>query len=106
MTTTSTTSTARIVKLQRRPSSVYGNPRFRVTLDDGRTLTTEPNSSLAYAIENPDISGSSRDMRENGWLPPLLTVTVNGHGNITHAVPVYPGRHGEMIAAADGTVQA
>ena len=48
----------KVTNLKRLPSSVYGNPRWEVTLtdDDGieHLTATSPNAMLAYAISNAE----------------------------------------------------
>lgn len=43
-----------IASLERMKLSTNGNPRFRVTFTDGTVAQTQTDSSIAYAIENPE----------------------------------------------------
>ncbi len=81
-----TTVTARIVGITRLRSSSMGNPNYSLTLDTGAVIRTSSNSSIAYAINNPEYTGSPRWNIE----PPLLTLTLDKRGHVTHAVPVGP----------------
>lgn len=60
---------------ERMPSSVNGNPRYRVTFTDGTSAPTQPDSGWAYGAENPEHLG----------VP--LEVHYNGRGHITYARP-------------------
>lgn len=42
-----------IVSIERIKNSIYGNPNFRVTLDNGNSYRTSSDSSVVYEIENP-----------------------------------------------------
>lgn len=68
-----------ITSLERLRLSVNGNPRFRVTFDNGLTAQTQSDAGFAYAIENPEY----RDVP--------LDVTLTRAGRISH------------IARSDGT---
>lgn len=46
--------TATIIALERLRLSVNGNPRFRVTFDNGTVAQTETDASIGYSIENPE----------------------------------------------------
>ena len=46
-----------ISSLERLKLSTNGNPRFRVTFTDGTVAQTQTDSSIAYAIENPEYRG-------------------------------------------------
>ncbi len=37
--------------------SASGNPRFRVTLTDGRVFDTVPDYAINYGIQNPEFRG-------------------------------------------------
>lgn len=56
-----------ISHIERKLSSVYGNPRFRVHFTDGTWLFTQPDAGIAYGIENPEYQGR-----------PLLIETARG----------------------------
>lgn len=86
------TLVARIRYIERIRGSVNGNPRFALTVempgDPERTgdawrpplvIKTEPDSGLAYGIENPEYVGTRH---EPG---PWLTLTLNGRGNLIAA---------------------
>lgn len=46
--------TGTIVKLDRMNGSVNGNPAWRITLDGGEVLRTQSDSSISYALNNPE----------------------------------------------------
>ena len=48
------TVTGKVVATKRVGTSTMGNPTFMVTLDNGEMYRTMSNTSLAYAIENPE----------------------------------------------------
>jgi hypothetical protein len=53
-----------------------GNPRYRLTFDDGTSAPLQPDSSIAYGINNPEYrSGPVR-------------VTFNGRGHVTYVKTV------------------
>lgn len=79
-----TKTTGRIVKTTRRPSSANGNPRFALTLDDGRQLVTATDAGIAYAIENPEYVGS----KHRGIPAPVVSFTLNARGYVVAAEPV------------------
>ena len=83
---TDRTFTARVVKMERMRSSVNGNPRFRIYLDNGEDYPTQPDAMFAYGAENPEIQGTWRD-REAGTAP-LVEWHVNGRGHITYGKPL------------------
>lgn len=56
--------TAKISVIERMTSSVYGNPRFAITFDNGASHPTAPDSGFAYGIENPEY----RDVPVSIWL--------------------------------------
>jgi len=43
--------TATVTHLRRMNNSVNGNPRYEVSFDNGRTLTTSSDHSFVYGIE-------------------------------------------------------
>ncbi len=47
--------TKRITELKRLNSSVNGNPRYRVTFDDGSSAITQSDAMFCYAITNPEM---------------------------------------------------
>jgi hypothetical protein len=51
------TTTGIIAHLERLSSSVQGNPRYRVTLEDGRVFTTQSDGQVGYLIGNPEYRG-------------------------------------------------
>jgi len=56
---------------ERRPSSVYGNPRFRFWFEDGTVHDGMHNAGWAYAVGN-------REMREGS----TVEITLTRAGNI------------------------
>lgn len=62
----------RITQIGRMTSSKNDNPRFRVTIDGYGQFPTQPDASIAYAIENPEYRG-----RE-------VKIHLNGRGHIVH----------------------
>jgi hypothetical protein len=72
MTNNDRTETKTIVGIDRMSSSRNGNPRYRLTFDDGTSAPLQPDSSIAYGINNPEYrSGPVR-------------VTFNGRGHVTY----------------------
>lgn len=43
-----------ITLLEKLPSSFTGNPQYRVTLDNGNSYQTAPNSMVAFDIESKE----------------------------------------------------
>lgn len=76
MTRKSITYTATIERLERLKLSVNGNPRFKIYFTDGRTATTQSDTSLSYSLENP----------ENIGVP--VTVTATPAGRVWNVEPV------------------
>lgn len=48
------TVTGRVTATEHVSTSMYGNPAYNVTLDNGETYRTMDNAMLAYAITNPE----------------------------------------------------
>ena len=67
--------TATILTIERERSSRNGNPRWRVTFDNGTSMRTEVDGSVGYGIEN----------RENRAGP--VDVWIDRRGNITYLRP-------------------
>lgn len=65
-----------IERLERMPSSHYGNPRFRVFFTDGTSAATAPDVMWAYGAENRDEIGVPTE------------VHTDGRGNVTFCKPV------------------
>lgn len=63
---------ATIIGLERLRNSVNGNPRFRVTLDNGTIAITQSDAAINYGIANPEY----RDVP--------LRVTFTKAGRISH----------------------
>lgn len=63
--------TAQVVAIERKRSSVNGNPRFLVTFDNGQSLPTQVDGSVGYSISNPEHKGTRQDV----WVE---------RGNIVH----------------------
>lgn len=55
--------------LERLKNSVNGNPRYRVTFNDGTKFLTAPDASIGYTIGNSEFDGH-------------VDITVNGRGYI------------------------
>jgi hypothetical protein len=62
--------------VERMPSSVNGNPRYRVFFTNGTSAPTAPDASLAYGIEN------------RGMLGVPKRVIFDGRGNVTYMNPI------------------
>lgn len=48
------TVTGRVTATKHASTSMYGNPAYCVTLDNGETYRTMDNAMLAYGITNPE----------------------------------------------------
>jgi hypothetical protein len=57
-----------IVRVERLGTSVYGNPYFRLHLEDGTSVRTQINASISYSVEN----------RENLNRPVIISTTKAG----------------------------
>lgn len=57
-----------IESTERMRSSVNGNPRWRLHLKGGGTMTTQPDAMVAYGINNPGMIGA----------PVIITATPSG----------------------------
>lgn len=86
---TDTTFTARITRIERMKSSAYGNPRFMLTFDTGKSYPTQPDAMLAYGIENPEYRDGP------------VEVTLNGREHVTYVRPVSAAT---AVENSDGTV--
>lgn len=64
--------TATITHIERMKSSHYGNPRFMLTFDNGKSYPTQPDAMIAYGIENSEY-------REGP-----VEVTLNGRDHVTY----------------------
>jgi hypothetical protein len=69
---TMNTFQSKIKGITRAQSSKYGNPAYFISFENGMRLRTQTDSSIAYAISNPEF----RDA--------LVEVTTNKSGRITH----------------------
>ena len=67
--TSGSSLTAVIAKVERRPSSVNGNPAKALVLSDGQVLTTSPDASCAYGIGD-------------NWRGVPATLYLNAHGMV------------------------
>jgi hypothetical protein len=79
MTNNDRTETKTIVGIDRMPSSRNGNPRYRLTFDDGTSAPLQPDSSIAYGINN-------REYRSGP-----VRVTFNGRGHVTYVKTIESG---------------
>jgi hypothetical protein len=64
-----------ITHLERLHNSVNGNPRFRITFDDGSTHLLSSDASLGYCITNTEYRGA-------------LNVWLTKAGRVSYATPV------------------
>ncbi len=62
--------------LARLRNSTYGNPRWRVTFDDGTVFDTAPDAQVGYSIGNPEFNGD-------------VVITVDGRGRIVGIEPMH-----------------
>lgn len=81
MTSSPTTFTSTIERLERLNNTAFGNPRWRVFFTD-RVADTKPNASIAHMISNygPDATDGGRP----------LVVTLDQHGFIIAATLADP----------------
>ena len=59
-----TDSVRTIAAIERLKSSHYGNPRFRITFDDGSSAVTSSEAVFCYAVGNADMREGSRVLVE------------------------------------------
>lgn len=67
------THTGTVVRMVKLTHTVNGNPRWRVTWDDGRVMNTKPDSTVGYEM---DVT----------WAGLTVTAEMNGRGQIVSAV--------------------
>lgn len=72
------TKVGMIGSLERMPSSVNGNPRYRVTFTDGESFPMMPDASASYGLTN----------REN--LENRVRASINGRGHIEYVTIIDP----------------
>lgn len=66
-----------VASIERRQNTASGNPRWKVQLDDGRVLETEPDAAVGHRID--------------GWFERgPVDVALNEHGRIVGWEPVEP----------------
>lgn len=70
------TEIKRIAHIERRNSSVNGNPRFRFTFTDGDVADSMSDAAFCYAVGNPD-------MREGC----TVVIERTRSGNVRHMGP-------------------
>ena len=66
-----------VARVERRQNTASGNPRWRVHLDDGRVLDTEPDAAIGHRIDTWFESGP-------------VDVTLNDEGRVVGWEPVDP----------------
>lgn len=71
-----TTYTKTISRIERKRSSVNGNPRFELFFTDGTSASTAVDAGVAYGIENPEYRRGP------------VEFTVTSRGQIVNAKPV------------------
>lgn len=55
-----TSAIRRVAKLDRLRNSRNGNPRYRVTFEDGSCARTKSDAEISYGITNPELRGAVR----------------------------------------------
>ena len=81
--------TGRVVDTHRHGNTVYGNPIYSVTLDNGQTYRISDNASLNYGIANAEY----RDV------PHVFDLTRAGRiSGYTRSVPEHVARSGDSVA--------
>lgn len=68
--------TATITQLTRRRSSANGNPAWRIMLDGGAVLDTEPDVSVSYELGNPEFRDTA------------VRFDLNKYGRVIYAKPI------------------
>ena len=70
-----------IATIERRNSSVYGNPRFLIAFTDGTSALTMSDASFCYAIGNPGMRAGSTVSVEFTRAERIRHITPSNGGN-------------------------
>lgn len=66
----------RIDTIERIKNSTNGNPRFRITMLDGKALNTSPDAAFAYEVGNQGLRPGD-----------LVVLAINDRGAIVNMLP-------------------